>query len=113
MIFKPLTDKQRQNYIKGSVADFVLLYQTKVFNELQKIKKENEKQPVKELKKNLQMMQEEAEWNISNVYYCVLKDCIKDKKPDMDMETVQMVANNLLFDWKLSDWLFLKKQINY
>jgi predicted alternative tryptophan synthase beta-subunit len=116
MIKKPIitiTDKQRANYVKGSVSDFVLLYQTKIHNEFERIKLTYKDQPKTGFTTSKKMMREEAEWNVSNVYYEILIDCIKDKKADMDFEAVRMVANNLLFDWKLSDWLFLKKQINY
>lgn len=108
-----ITDKQRKNYVCGSVADFVLLYQTKIHNEFQRIKLTYKDQPTTGFKTSEKMMREEAEWNVSNVYYEILLDCLKDKKPDMNFEAVRMVANNLLFDWKLSDWVFLKKLINY
>jgi len=116
MIKKPIitiTDKQRKNYVCGSVADFVLLYQTKVFNELERIKLTYKDQPKTGFKTSLSMMKDEAEWNVSNVYYEILLDCIKDKKPDMSFEAVRMVANNLLFDWRLSDWKFMKSLVNY
>ena len=93
-----ITDKQRKNYVCGSVSDFVLLYQTKVHNELERIKLTYKDQPTTGFKTSLSMMKDEADWNVSNVYYEILLDCIKDKKPDMTFEAVRMVANNLLFD---------------
>ena len=48
MVKKPLftvTDKQRKNYVCGSVSDFVLLYNTKVYNELERIKLTYKDQP--------------------------------------------------------------------
>tara|TARA_R100000908_G_C3755512_1_gene149975 strand:+ start:4894 stop:5250 length:357 start_codon:yes stop_codon:yes gene_type:complete len=118
MVKKPLftvTDKQRKNYVCGSISDFVLLYNTKVLNEFERIKLtyKDQSYTAKGFQTSEKMMKEEAEWNISNVYYEILLDCIKDKKPDMSWEAVRMVANNLLYDWKLSDWIFLRKQINY
>jgi len=108
-----ITDKQRKNYVSGSVSDFVLLYNTKIYNELERIKLTYKDQSKTGFKTSESMMREESEWNVSNVYYEILLDCIKDKKPNLTFKAVRMIANNLLFDWRLSDWIFLRNQMNY
>ena len=77
MVKKPLftvTDRQRKNYERGSISDFVLLYNTKVLNEFERIKLtyKDQSYTAKGFQTSEKMMKEEADWNIQFISVTLL-----------------------------------------